>query len=123
MGSKRHDEPGRDAAPPSARIGRERRTVTAMIRLYCRGRHGSGGELCPSCRELHAYAMARLDCCPFGVEKPTCAKCPIHCYRPEMRERIREVMRYAGPRMLLRHPVLALRHQLDGTKRGSGLDL
>jgi len=120
----RHDEPKPDATAPEtttpepttppARMAREKKTVTAMIRVYCRGRHGSTGELCPACGELHSYAMCRLDRCPFGEEKPACAKCPIHCYRPEMRERIREVMRYAGPRMMLRHPVLALRHRLDG---------
>jgi len=98
------------------RLGRERRTVTAMIRVYCRGRHGSRGELCPACEELREYAMVRLDRCPFGEQKPTCAKCPIHCYRPEMRERIRDVMRYSGPRMLVRHPVLAVCHLVDGRR-------
>ena len=74
--------------------------------------------LCGECRELEQYAMKRLDCCPYGEEKPTCAKCPIHCYRPEMRQRVREVMRWAGPRMMWRHPVLAVRHLIDG-RRGS----
>lgn len=97
------------------RILRERRTVEAMIRLHCRGRHGTP-ELCPSCRELLVYADARAAKCPFQEKKTTCAKCPVHCYRPEMRERIREVMRYAGPRMLWRHPVLALLHLLDGRR-------
>jgi hypothetical protein len=31
-----------------------------------------------------------------------------------MREAVREVMRYAGPRMALRHPILAFLHLLDG---------
>ena len=57
-----------------------------------------------------------LDRCPFGEEKTTCARCPVHCYKPAMRERVRAVMRYAGPRMLLRHPILALQHQLDGVR-------
>jgi hypothetical protein len=58
--------------------------------------------------------MSRLNRCPFGQDKPTCATCPIHCYKPKLRERIREVMRFAGPRMLWRHPILAIRHVLDG---------
>lgn len=96
------------------RLIREKQTIEAMIRLYCRGHHAAAaGGVCGECRELLDYAMKRLDCCPFGAEKPTCARCPIHCYKPSMRERIREVMRYSGPRMLARHPILALRHQID----------
>jgi hypothetical protein len=101
------------------RIEREKRTVSSMITLYCRGRHGSTGNLCPECAELQAYALQRLEKCPFAPEKPACANCTVHCYKPGMRERIREVMRYAGPRMLLRHPYLALMHLLDSRKRPS----
>ena len=107
---------GSDGRPSHRRISREKKTVAAMIRIFCRGRHKSRGELCPECAALHEYAVSRLDRCPFGGDKPTCANCPIHCYRPQMRERAREVMRYAGPRMLVRHPILALLHQLDGRR-------
>jgi hypothetical protein len=110
--------PAGDASPESPRITREKRTIQAMLRLYCRAHHRPGEELCEECRELAAYALCRLDRCPFGAEKTTCALCPIHCYKPVMRARIKEVMRYAGPRMLLRHPVLAIRHMIDG-RRGS----
>jgi hypothetical protein len=96
------------------RIHRERRTVAAMIRIFCRGKHGPAADLCPECEALRAYALCRVDRCPFGTAKPTCLNCPVHCYRPEMRERIRQVMRYAGPRMTWRHPWLALLHVLDG---------
>jgi len=95
-------------------MDREKKTVSEMIRIYCRGHHGTSDDLCPECVELHDYAMCRLDRCPFGEDKPTCAKCPIHCYKPQMRDKIRDVMRYAGPRMLLRHPILAVLHSLDG---------
>lgn len=96
------------------RIAREKKTVAAMIGVFCRSRHGTPSGLCAECDELHRYAMARLDRCPFGEDKPTCAPCPIHCYKPHLRERIREVMKFAGPRMLWRHPLLAIRHVLDG---------
>ena len=96
------------------RIARERKTISIMIRMYCRAHHNPADGLCPDCAELEAYALQRIDRCPFGWRKPTCANCPIHCYKPGMRERIRTVMRYAGPRMLLRHPVLAVLHLLDG---------
>ncbi len=92
---------------------RERDTVRLMIGIFCRGRHG-GRTLCASCAQLAGYAMQRIDRCPFQAAKPTCAKCAVHCYRPAMREAVREVMRYAGPRMALRHPILAFLHLLDG---------
>jgi hypothetical protein len=95
------------------RIRREKKTVQLMIALYCRGHHGTGTELCPECKSLRAYALERLSRCPFAADKPTCAQCPIHCYKPGMRERIRAVMRYAGPRMLRHHPTLALLHIWD----------
>jgi hypothetical protein len=109
-------EENKTNAVDEPRMAREKRTITAMIRIYCRGRHRSDGELCAECDALRQYAMRRLDRCPFGPDKPTCAKCPVHCYKPQMREHVREVMRFAGPRMLQRHPVLAVRHQMDSTK-------
>jgi len=97
----------------SNRIKRERRTIEAMIRIYCRARHSGGPVPCPECEDLEAYAICRLDRCPYGADKPACTNCPIHCYKPDYRERIREVMRFAGPRMATQHPVLALRHLID----------
>lgn len=100
------------------RLRRERRTVEAMIGIACHDLHGSArGELCADCAELAAYARFRLERCPFGADKPTCGNCKVHCYRPEPRERIQEVMRHAGPRMLLSHPVLALLHVLVDERR------
>jgi hypothetical protein len=97
----------------SRRIRREKTTVEAMIRIYCRDHHQSSPEDEPQCRELLEYAFCRLDRCPFGSEKPTCADCPIHCYRKDMKQRIHEMMRYAGPRMIWRHPYLAVMHLID----------
>jgi predicted amidophosphoribosyltransferase len=99
------------------RIKRERRTVEAMVTLYCQDRHGTAGALCEDCRALLDYATMRLRRCPFQAEKPTCARCTVHCYRPEMRRRVRAVMRHAGPRMLGRHPILAILHLLDGLRK------
>jgi predicted amidophosphoribosyltransferase len=100
-----------------ARMRRERRTIEAMIGIYCHGQHGSHDALCADCQSLLDYALVRLDKCPFHESKTTCANCPVHCYARDMRERIRAVMRYAGPRMLLRHPVLTLYHFLDGRRK------
>jgi hypothetical protein len=99
------------------RMKRENRTIEAMIYLYCRDQHNGTGELCPDCDELRDYARFRLEKCPFQENKTTCANCPIHCYKPAMRERVRAVMRYAGPRMLYRHPILTLFHFLDGRRK------
>lgn len=104
----------------AARLARERKTVTAMLRIYCRAHHGGRKELCAECVELHAYVMCRLDRCPFGQAKPTCAACPIHCYKADRRQQIRAVMRYAGPRMLWYHPWSALRHLWDGRRAADG---
>lgn len=100
------------AEPP--RIRRERQTIQAMIRLYCQDHHGTRNTLCESCVALDSYALARLDRCPYSPDKPTCVNCPTHCYKPDMREQVRVVMRYAGPRMLTRYPILAIMHLFDG---------
>jgi len=96
------------------RIEREKRTIRAMLALYCRDHHGRADELCDECAELLKYALGRLDRCPFGEGKTACSDCEIHCYKPAMREKVRQVMRYSGPRMLLHHPILAVRHLIDG---------
>ena len=124
---------------------REQEIVSQMIALYCKGNHsayrsvslreqgdemqqvpegaairerdsGERRDLCPECAELEAYAHARSERCPFMEEKTFCSNCTVHCYRPEMRKRIRTVMRYAGPRMLFHHPVMAIRHMIESQR-------
>lgn len=93
-----------------------------MLNLWCRVHHGTTRHtgLCHDCSGLAAYADTRLERCVFGEGKPVCKDCPIHCYRPAEKNLMREVMRWAGPRMLRVHPVLAVRHLLDGKKRIPG---
>ena len=110
-----------DARPPR-RLAREERTIAEMIAMYCRDHHGEEASrdpdgLCPDCAELMLYARLRLQQCRYGADKPTCAACPTHCYKPAMRERVREVMRYSGPRMIKAHPVLAVAHLVDGRRK------
>lgn len=105
-----------------AKRDREKRMVSQMIALYCRGRHHTRGALCPDCAALEAYARARSDRCPFMETKTFCSNCRVHCYRPEMREQIRAVMRYAGPRMLFHHPVMAVRHVVERRRERRRLD-
>lgn len=92
---------------------REKEMVGQMIALYCRKKHGTRGALCPDCQALADYARLRSDKCPFMQTKTFCSNCKVHCYRPDMREKIRAVMRFAGPRMLFVHPVAALRHLVE----------
>ncbi len=100
------------------RMANELKTIAAMIAIYCEDLHESArGELCPDCRRLYDYAEKRLALCPFQQKKPTCGNCSVHCYKKDMRDRIKAVMRYAGPRMSYRHPVMALRHLLDSRRR------
>ncbi len=92
------------------KLATEFKTVKAMVEVYCKNHHGEKVGLCSKCLELVHYAEMRLDRCPYGEDKPTCNKCPIHCYKTEPKEQMRLVMRYSGPRMLFKHPILAIRH-------------
>ncbi|MEE0979305.1 MAG: nitrous oxide-stimulated promoter family protein [Muribaculaceae bacterium] len=98
------------------RIEREQLTVELMIRLYCRQKEGNT-ELCHDCQALLEYARIRLSKCPFGERKSSCRKCAVHCYRPGMKDRIKSVMRYSGPRMILYNPMAAIRHFISELSR------
>jgi hypothetical protein len=85
----------------------EKKTIIAMISIYCESLH-KGKVLCDECRKLKEYAVQRIDCCIFGPGKPACKKCPVHCFCPKNRDKIIKVMRFSGPSMLYKHPVLAI---------------
>ncbi len=97
----------------------EKSTVSKMIRIYCRIKHRQKDTLCPECKQLESYAHGRLERCPFGEDKPACKQCPVHCYKPEYREKIREVMKFAGPRMFWYYPKDAAGHIWQVLKRSS----
>ena len=98
-----------------AKREREKQLVSQMIALYCRKNH-RGRTLCPDCAALDAYARQRSDQCPFMEIKTFCSNCKVHCYKKEMREKIRKVMRFSGPRMIFSHPILAVRHVIETKK-------
>lgn len=104
-----HPEYRMNFSSARSRIGREKRVVERMIRLYCQKKEGNA-SLCPVCETLLSYASARLDACRFGEGKTSCKRCPVHCYKPVMREHMRKVMRFAGPRMLWYAPWEAICH-------------
>ena len=106
---------------PARRSAREQRTIAIMVGMYCRDRHigrepGPDG-LCADCAERLEYARSRLATCRYGAGKPTCAECSTHCYAPARRDQVRAVMRYAGPRMMLAHPLLAVAHLAAGRRK------
>ena len=108
------------AALVTPRLRREYRTMECMLEIWCADHHGHDAKKagpCDECREFLAYAARRLEKCPYGEAKPTCAKCPIHCYKRAQREQAREIMRYAGPRMTLSHPWLSLMHLVDKIRK------
>ena len=91
-------------------IAKDVETIRIMTEIYCHAHHNTKEGLCPECEEFYLYSVKRLACCPFGEKKSSCKKCSVHCYKPAMRERMREVMRFSGPRMLLYAPMEAIRH-------------
>ena len=101
----------------------EKLLISEMIALYCRKQHHSPkGKLCPECQQLHDYALARIEHCPFMETKTFCSNCRVHCYQKDMREKIREVMRFSGPRMIFYHPVMAIRHVAESCKEKKRLE-
>ena len=89
-----------------------------MVGIYCYAHHiGPLGMPCADCEDFLDYAERRLEKCPYGDDKPTCSNCPIHCYKPDRRNQVKKIMRYAGPRMIFRHPWLAITHKIDGLRR------
>jgi predicted amidophosphoribosyltransferase len=103
-----------------AKIDQEKATVSKMICIYCKGNHHPESVPCPECQELIDYCDVRIDHCPHMETKTFCSACPTHCYKPEMRERIKTAMAYAGPRMLLVDPVLGIEHLIQGRPHSKG---
>lgn len=101
---------------------REKRTVSLMIRIYCKKKHGTKKGLCPECEALDAYARTRSEKCPFMETKTFCSNCKVHCYKADMREKIRAVMRFSGPRMIFSHPIMAIRHVIESQKEKRRLE-
>lgn len=96
-----------------SRREREKIIVQTMINMFCAANHKVEGTLCKECGELSAYAEKRLLSCLYGEIKPVCKDCPVHCYSPQRREQMRQVMQYSGPRMIYRKPFYATIHMID----------
>lgn len=100
-------------------LRRDLKTLAIFIHIYCRHRHpeapktlaalnthdvqaiaGKQVWLCPDCTKLLAHAFTKRTHCPMEP-KPACKHCPNHCYHPNYREKIREVMRFSGRKLVL----------------------
>ncbi len=110
-----------DSPKTAKRREREKRTISQMVALYCAGNHDAvartetahcGEAVCPDCKRIDDYAVLRTERCRKMEVKTSCEQCGNHCYKPAERTRICEVLRYAGPRMLGKHPIAAIRHLL-----------
>lgn len=101
---------------------KEKLVVGEMIKLYCKKQHHTEAELCEDCLALKFYAEQRCDKCPFMETKTFCSNCKVHCYKKDMREKIRKVMRFSGPRMMLYHPVMAINHLIQSKKEKRKLE-
>jgi hypothetical protein len=91
------------------------RLIGKFVEVYCAGKHGAVerdplalpddlGELriCRECAAFLEYAVTKRLNCPLEAEKPSCKHCRIHCYDRARREKMREIMSYAGRRLMLR---------------------
>ena len=99
------------------RITRETESLLKMVEIFCNGHHGFDGELCDDCRDLSENAMACVSLCPYGAGKPVCGRCPTNCFPDGNYARIKTVMRYAGPKMLYKHPLLTAIHLFDAMRK------
>ena len=117
-------------ASPHSKLARDLVTLARFIGSYCDGNHaelpreavllkfcdiegllGRSPVLCRDCTKLLTHAFVKRSHCPLDP-KPACKHCPQHCYHPDYRRQIREVMKYVGWRMIGRGRVDMLWHYL-----------
>lgn len=90
-------------------LEKEKEVFKLMVEIYCKG-HKHENSICLDCQLIVDYGIRRIDNCPFGEEKTFCSQCKIHCFQDEKRKKVKEIMRYSGPRMIFYHPIMALKH-------------
>lgn len=97
--------------------------IEDMINLYCKKNHKTKKGLCKECQELKEYAILRINKCPFMENKTFCSNCKVHCYKPDMREKVKKVMRYSGPRIIFKHPIKVIKHLIESKKEKKACQL
>lgn len=101
---------------------KEKLLVSKMIMIYCKGKHKTKGILCKECKQLNDYAMQRIEKCPFMENKTSCSCCKIYCYKPQMQEKIKKVMRFSGIRIIFHNPIMAISHIIQTIKQKKRLE-
>ena len=98
----------------------EKEIFAEMVLLYCHHHgharddvHKSAPEPCSNCREIIDYGIHRINVCKFGDAKKFCSQCTVHCFRPDMRSAVQQIMRFSGPRMIFHHPGMVIKHLMS----------
>lgn len=97
------------------RIDQEKETLREMVTLYCRYRL-KAKSMPESYEQLVDYAFRRLERCRWGTKKPNCHQCKIHCYAPDKRKQMREIMKWTGPKMIIYAPMKAMRYLINSMR-------
>ena len=79
------------------KVEKEKQISELMIKLYCNKNHNTKKSLCQQCETLKDYTFKRIDYCPNRQTKTFCSSCKTHCYKKDMAEQIRKVMRFLPP--------------------------
>ena len=113
-------------------IAKDLKVLGKFVETYCKHHHDAERErftmsglditvttlgkrrVCPDCRNLLAHAVVKRARCPLDP-KPACRLCAVHCYSPENRRKIREVMKFSGRHLILRGHLHLLFHFLART--------
>jgi len=99
-------------------VGKDSKVLEQFIQIYCENKHieaikseKSGVHLCHECHETLEYSKVRRKLCPLDP-KPPCKNCEIHCYRPDQRQKIRDIMRHSGMHLIKRGRLDMLLHYI-----------
>lgn len=95
--------------------------VSDMVMIYCDGHHKHTLSPCPKCQEVLDYSKFRTSKCPYIKKTLFCSNCPTPCYKPDMKEEMRVIMKYSGPRYFFKHPILVLKHGYTDIKSRKGV--
>ena len=94
-------------------IPQEKTNIKKTFGVYCHKHHNtSGDKLCPKCTALLATVMTKINRCPYGITKPICDRCEIMCFGPKQNKEFMTIMSSSSKGMLLRHPMMSLKHKM-----------
>ena len=107
--------PKRKPAEPVNNIPKEKENIRKTFGVYCRSKHNTEGDkLCPKCTALLTTIFTKIGRCPYGITKPICEKCETPCFGEKSTNEFRSIMSSAQRKMLLSHPMMTIKHKLQG---------